>query len=333
MSNDRGAVALVSGAYIWWGSSAIFWNELSSVSPTDQLSYRVITAFLYLTVGVGLLRTSLTRVGIEASLFAPGALRSHLTRRHLLYGAGAAIMISSNWALFLWAVSNGQAVEAALGYFLMPFFSVALGVAILGERLRPLQVAALTLSAVGIVWTVITVGRLPLIAIFVGLTFAVYGFLRKQGPWDALSGVTFETGFLLPVFGASLLIRGIGGSSVFGDGSAYTLLLITLTGLVTIIPLVSFGSAARRVPLAVIGLLQYINPTLQFLVGWQVLGESVGGDRLLGFVWIWVALALIVFDELGSKRPVDGLSASGDQRLVGSTERTTAEKAAVRRER
>lgn len=331
MSSDRSAVALVSMAYMWWGSSAIFWNELSSISPADQLGFRVVTACLYLIAGVGLLRAQLAKRGIEATLFNPGALRSHLTRDHLIYGVGGAIMISSNWALFLWAVSNGQAVEAALGYFLMPLFSVALGVGLLGERLRPLQIVALLLSVVGITWTVVVVGSLPLIAIFVGLTFAIYGFLRKQGPWDAVSGLTFETSFLAPLLAVFLIVRGFTGTSLLGDGTPYTLVLLALTGFVTVVPLLAFGSASRRVPLSVIGLLQYINPTLQFLVGWQVLGETVSNARLVGFVWIWIALALVVYDELSSQRPVDGLAPGSDQGLVGGAEGPASKEPPVRR--
>lgn len=331
MSNDRSAVALVSMAYMWWGSSAIFWNELSSISPADQLGFRVVTAFAYLVIGVGFLRTRLAKKGIEASLFNPGALRSHLTRSHLGYGVGGAVMITANWALFLWAVSNGQAVEAALGYFLMPLFSVALGIGMLGERLRRLQIIALLLSAVGITWTVVVVGSLPVIAILVGLTFAIYGFLRKQGPWDAVSGLTFETAVLAPLFGLTLIVRGVNGTSLFGDGSPATLILLAFTGFVTVVPLLAFGSASRRVPLTVIGLLQYINPTLQFLVGWQVLGESVSNNRLIGFVWIWIALALVVYDELSSQRPVDRVAPGGGQSLIRRAKRSASKEAPVRR--
>ncbi len=325
MGNDRAALGLVSLAYVWWGSSAIFWNELASVSPIDQLGFRVVTAFFYLAVGVRMLRPRLAAKGVDASFFDPGSMRAHLTGGHILYGVGAAMMIASNWALFLWAVSNEQAVDAALGYFLMPIFSVALGVGVLGEKLRSLQLAALILSVVGIVWTVIVVGRLPLISLGVALTFAIYGFLRKQGPWDAVSGLTFETAVVAPFLFVVLVVRGLGGTSPFGDGAPMTLMLIALTGLVTVIPLLAFGSAARRVPLSVIGLLQYMNPTLQFLVGWQVLGESVSSVRLLGFVWIWFALALVVYDEMSSKRPVDGGPSGGDQGVVSHAEGSAPE--------
>ena len=347
------AIGQVSFAYVWWGASAIFWNELGSVAPIDQLSFRVVTAFFYLMVGATIFGRHLAANGVELSLFNGAGLRSHLTSRHLLYGIGAALSIGANWAVFLWAISIGQSVEAAFGYFLMPIMSVALGVGLLGEKLRRLQVGALALSTVGIVWSVVALGRLPWIAILVAATFAIYGLLRKQGPWDSVSGLTFETGLLAPVAAVALVWRSFAGEGITGDATIATFALIALTGVVTAVPLLAFASASRRVPLSVIGLLQYINPTLQFLVGWQVLGESVSGARLAGFAWVWVALVLIVIDEFGSarrdaskrrvdaskrrvdalKRPVDGGAVSSAQRVVGSREGFAPKEASVRRQR
>lgn len=335
-AHDRRATAQVSFAYLWWGGSALFWNELSSVSPLDQLSFRVLTAFIYLAIAVWLVRNRRNAVGSALSNSLPR--NPERTSRHVLYGVGAALSISGNWALFLWAVSNGQAVEAALGYFLMPILSAGLGVGLLGERLRRLQVGALLLSTVGIVWTVVVIGRLPWVAILVGVTFAIYGLLRKQGPWDAVSGLTFETGLLAPFALVVIAIRSLSGEAVLGDGSALTILLLALTGVVTAIPLLAFASAARRVSLTVVGLLQYINPTLQFLVGWQLLGEQVSSARLAGFAWIWVALILIVVDELSANRgdlqgPVDGRTPTSDKRLVRTREGLATEEPSMRRER
>lgn len=302
MTGDQRALALVCSAYLWWGSSAIFWNQLSSVAPVDQLSFRIATAFLTLFVTTRAFLGPLRARGVTASVFTPGAVRAHLTRTHLAYGIGAALAIGANWALFLWAVSTRQAVEAALGYFLMPIFSVALGVGMLGERLRRLQVGAIGLSLVGIVWSVSTVGRLPLIAILIGFSFAIYGLLRKQSPWDPVSGLAFETAFLSPFVLVVLAWRLLSGVSPIGDGRPVTIGLLALTGVITAVPLLAFSSAARRVPLIVLGFLQYINPTLQFLVGWQVLGETVSGTRLIGFAWIWAALVLVVWDEVRTAR-------------------------------
>lgn len=295
MTPTRRATVLVCLAYTWWGCSAIFWRELGSVAPVDQLSFRVITGFAYL---------ALVWVGRRHNPMVA------LTREHFVYGFAACGLIAANWIVFLWAVDNGRAVEAALGYFLMPLFAVALGVGLLGERLRVLQRVALGLAVVGIVWTLVAVGSVPWVSLILGATFALYGWTRKQGPWNAVDGLTFETMVLVPFLLPLLIWRGVGEAAVAGDGNVSTFLLIAATGLVTVVPLLLFASAARQVSLTVVGLLQYINPTLQFLVGWQLFGESVGTARLLGFGWIWAALGLVVVDEVTSKRPVDGRAPS-----------------------
>lgn len=304
MTASKRATLLVVSAYLWWGFSPVFWRQLKSIASLDQLAWRVSLGLLYL-VGVWLWRRQNPLVG--------------LSRRHLMYGVFAAVMIATNWAGFLWAVDNDQTVESALGYFLMPLLSVALGVGLLGEELRPKQWIALALGAIGLVWTIAVVGGVPWVALVVGGSFTAYGWARKQGPWGAADGLTFELTMLTPVFAALLVLRGVDDSvEVSGNGSTTTLLLIALTGLVTVVPLLLFASAARQVPLSVVGLLQYINPVLQFLVGWQLFGEDVRTARLLGFAWIWVALALVVSDEIGSKRPVDGLAPSGGERSIRS---------------
>jgi chloramphenicol-sensitive protein RarD len=304
MNATRRATLLVGAAYVWWGLSAIFWRELGSVAPIDQISWRVLLGAAYLAL-VWTFRRS-------------NPLRS-LTRRHVGYGAIAAVVISANWVAFLWAIDNGQAVEASLGYFLMPLVSVALGVGLLGERLRRRQQVALLLAAIGAVWALYVVGEVPWVAVVLGFSFAVYGWARKQGPWDAVNGLTFELLLISPVVAVLLVVRGLDGrQQITGNGSLSTLLLIALTGLVTIVPLLLFASATKHVSLIVVGLLQYINPVLQFFVGWRILGEDVSRARLIGFVWIWAALVLVVSDELGSKRPVDRRETDRDEGFVRS---------------
>lgn len=303
MTGTRRATLLVAAAYAWWGFSPVFWRELDSVAPLDQVSWRVSLGLAYLLL-VSFWRRS-------------NPLR-YMTRRHVGYGVVSATAIALNWAGFLWAIDNEQAVEAALGYFLMPLLSVALGVGLLGERLRPLQATALLFGVIGMCWTLYVVGTVPWVAVVLGISFTVYGWARKQGPWDAINGLTFELLLIAPIFVGVLMVRAAGENNIAGDGSASTMVLIALTGLVTVVPLLLFASAAKRVPLTVIGMFQYINPTMQFLIGWRLFGEDVTGLRLVGFAWIWMALALVVTDELRSKGPVDGFEPSGEERLVRS---------------
>ena len=291
MNTTRRATLLVGAAYVWWGLSAIFWRELDSVAPIDQTSWRVLLGAAYLVL-VWTFRRS-------------NPMRS-LTLRHVGYGAIAALVIGANWVVFLWAIDNDQAAEASLGDFIMPLVSVALGVGLLGERLRRRQKAALLLGAIGAAWTLYVVGEVPWVAVVLGFSFAVYGWARKQGPWDVVGGLTFELLLIAPVVIVLLVVRGLDGQQqITGNGSTSTLLLIALTGIVTIVPLLLFASATKHVSLTVVGLLQYINPVLQFFVGWKIFGEDVSSARLIGFACIWAALVLVVSDELSSKRPVD----------------------------
>jgi chloramphenicol-sensitive protein RarD len=303
MTSAGRATVLVCFAYTWWGISPVFWRELGSVAALDQLSFRVILAFVCLSL-IWLARRHNPMTG--------------LTRRHLVFGVFSALMISSNWAVFLWAVHNERAVEAALGYFIMPLFSVALGVGLLGERLRLLQVVALVLAIIGIVWTFVVLRTVPWVGLAIGSSFALYGWARKEGPWHALDGLTFETMLLSPVLVVVLAARGSSGVDLGGDGEPRTIALLAITGLVTVVPLVAFASAVRQASLVAIGLLQYINPALQFLVGWRIFDEPVSHGRLWGFAWIWAALALVVVDEIRSKRPIDEVEARAGQRLVRS---------------
>jgi len=320
MTSDRSArraTLLVCVAYCWWGCSALFWRELASVELVDQLSFRVVTGAAYL----GLLWVVRRRNPLR-----------HLTFAHVRFGLFAAACICINWVVFLWALNNDQAVEASLGYFLMPLFAVGLGVWLLGERPRPPQLVALGLAAIGIAWSLVVLGSIPWVALSLGASFALYGWARKHGPWQAVDGLTFEMVVLAPFLLVLVSWRISTGTNVVGDaadGSLWVLVALVCTGLATIVPLLLFASAARQVPLTVVGLLQYINPTLQFLVGWQIFGESVDSGRLLGFSWIWLALALVVADELRSQRPVDGRSSGSDQGLVGPRERSASEEPAV----
>ena len=296
MNNSRRAVIFVILAYSWWGLSAIFWRALDTVAPVDQLGFRVGFGALFLLVW------SLAR-------------RNHpfaeLTPRHMWFGALSAFLIAVNWAVFLWAIDNDQAVEAALGHFLMPLMSVALGVLALGERLSTNQRIALGLATIGLVWTFVVIGAVPWVALALGSSFALYGWARKVGPWNSVDGLTFEMSLVGPFVVGLVLWRAGGGTEVLGDGEVTTMALIVATGFVTIVPLLLFASAARTVSLTAVGLLQYINPTLQFLVGWQLFGEEVTAARLLGFAWIWLALVFVVRGEL---RASQERSATADRR-------------------
>ena len=216
----------------------------------------------------------------------------------------AAVLIAANWALYIWGVNNEHVVETSLGYFVNPVVTVLIGVVVLHERLRRLQWAAVTVGATAVLVLTVDYGRPPWIALGLAGSFAAYGLLKKQvGPRvGALQSLAVETAVIaLPalVFLAVLEARGEGqlGHSGVGHG-----LLLASAGAVTAVPLVFFAAAARRVPLSVLGLLQYLTPVLQFLLGVLLYAEPMPASRLAGFTLIWAALALLTFDSLRQRR-------------------------------
>lgn len=274
---NRG-IALGVGAYVLWGVLPVFWKSLESVDSLEILAHRMVWSFVFLAAIIAL-RGSWSQV---RSLSVATVAR--------LLGAGS--LLALNWATYIWAVNNGHIVESSLGYFINPLLNVLLGVLILRERLEPVQWLAVAIAAIGVAYMTISVGSLPWIALVLASSFAIYALLKKRmrgvGPIESLA---VEVALVLVPALIFLTILGVGGEGAFGaDGVRITVLLV-LTGVATALPLVLFGAAAGLIKLSTIGLLQYIAPSLQFLIGVFVYGEVVG-DRLIGFVLVWFALAL-----------------------------------------
>jgi chloramphenicol-sensitive protein RarD len=218
-------------------------------------------------------------------------------RTLLVYGL-AATLLSVNWLTYIWAVNAGRIVETSLGYFINPLVSVLLGVVFLGERLRRAQWVAVALAASGVGWLTWQHGALPWVALVLAVTFALYGFLKKTASLGALHGLTLETALLwLPAL-AYLGVQEASHQGRLGHTDAVTNVLLVLTGLVTALPLLMFAAAARRVTLSTIGLLQYVAPTCQLLIGVGVYREPFDRARLAGFLLIWAALGLYSAESL-----------------------------------
>jgi chloramphenicol-sensitive protein RarD len=244
------------GAYIFWGLFPIYWKLLAGVPPLQLLGHRIFWSFLLL-FGI----VQIARQGRE--------FRAALNRRVLLLYSVAAILISINWLTYVWAIGAGYIVETSLGYFINPLLSVLLGVVFLRERLRPLQWLPIGLATVGVLY----------------LTFAYgsYGLVKKTAPLGALHGLTLETGILfIPALGF-LIITEISGTGAFPHSSTLINLLLVGAGLVTVIPLIMFATAVKLIPLTMTGVLQYINPTMQFLLGVVIYKEPFDHHRLIGF--------------------------------------------------
>lgn len=277
--NNKG-ILYALGAYTIWGILPVYWKALESVPPLQILGHRVVWSFGLLAILI-LGRREAKSLGKVLS-----------SRRVMLFGAMAAGLLGVNWLVYIWAVNNGHIVESSLGYFINPLISVLLGVLFFKERLRPLQWAAVGLAACGVIYLTIRSGTLPWISLALALTFGFYGLLKKSSPLEALPGLGLEMAIMfLPALTYLLFVQ-VQGSGAFGHASAETNLLLAFTGVITAMPILMFGMAARSIPLTLVGLLQYIAPTCQFLLGVLAYGEPFSHDRLIGFSVIWLALLL-----------------------------------------
>lgn len=290
MANNRRGLLYGVAAFGLWGVLPMYWRLLEPATPVEILAHR----FLWSLVVVA---------GILAVTRNWGWLRRYAGQpRVLAMLALAAVLMAVNWAAYIYGVNSGNVIETALGYFINPLVTVLIGAIVLGERLRPTQWAAVGLASVAAAVLTIDYGRLPWIALTLAGTFAIYGLLKKKAGAGAVEGLTVETAVIaLPAL-AYLTLLEAGGRGTFGHVSVGHTLLMVGTGIVTAIPLLFFGAAATRVPLSTLGLLQYLAPSLQFLIGVLILREPMPASRLAGFVLVWLALLVFTADGLAHRR-------------------------------
>ena len=274
-------------AYIAWGLFPIYFHALARIDAFEIVLHRSLWAFVFVW---GLL------VALRRLQWVPGVVRQpRLVAQFVL----SALLLSANWLLYVWAVNHGHVVEASLGYFVTPLVNVLLGTWVLGERPRRLQWLAVGVAAAGVLWLTLMLGRPPWIALGLAASFGSYGLLRKTAPLGALEGLAVETAVIAPValVGLALLSAPHGGlPGLFAglDGAIIGWLLFA--GPLTAIPLLLFAAGARRITLATLGTLQYVSPTIQFLLGVTFFGEPLQGTRVAGFVLIWLALVIYSAD-------------------------------------
>ena len=287
LENTRRGIIAGIGAYLIWGLVPIFFKQIAEVPADEIIAHRVIWAMLLMTALIG---------------FGRGfgdALRIARIPRQLARIALAAALVISNWLVFVWGVNNGHVLETSLGYFILPLLNVALGVLVLKERLRPLQWLAVLLAAIGVSIEAVRAGGLPWIALVLAGTFGIYGLLRKQLPLDAASGLFLETVCMTPLALAWLAWVVASGHSHFGTGPTLLNgreLMLIATGAVTAVPLLLFAVAARRLPLSMMAFLQYIAPSITFLLAVLVYHEPLDTTRALAFAAIWLGLAVYTAD-------------------------------------
>jgi chloramphenicol-sensitive protein RarD len=285
----RRGVLAATLAFVIWGLAPIYFKAVGVVPASEIVAHRVIWSVLFLAALLMLRKQA-------------GALRAVLHDRRLLATLFlTAVLTGGNWLVFVWAVTHERVLEGSLGYFINPLLSVLLGRIFLGERLRPWQKLAVAIAAAGVLWRVVAVGQLPLIALFLALTFGFYGLLRKRTPVDAITGLFVETLLVLPLALAWLAWRGHTGELFWGVDRQVEALL-PIAGVLTATPLMLFAVGARRLPLATVGFLQYIAPSLNFLLAIFVFHEAFDTARLIGFALIWVALAVYSVDLVRAGR-------------------------------
>ena len=284
---NRGVV-VATMAYVLWGLSPIYWRAVDSVSASDIVIHRVLT----------------TAVLLGAFQFAGhtfGRVRAVVAdpRARWMFVLTAVLLVS-NWLVFVWAVNDDRVLETSLGYFINPLASVVIGVVVLKERLRPGPMLAVGIAACGVVVLTIDVGTAPWVSLFLAATFALYGLVRKISPAGSLDGLTLEMFVLFPFALVILLFLAGSGESVLTTSSVGMNVWLLGAGVVTAAPLLLFASAVRQIELWLVGMLQFIAPTIQFFLGAVVWNEPWSGGQAAGFIIIWLALAVFVLEPLVS---------------------------------
>lgn len=287
----RSGIIYAALAFFCWGLFPIYFHALGEVPPLQILAHRMLWSLAFLLILLLLRRDwKWLQVVRQPRVFFSFVL--------------SALLLSANWLVYIWSVMNHHVIEASLGYFINPLVNIVLGYLILKERMRPLQWAAIGVAALGVCWLTWQAGTVPWIALFLALSFGGYGLLRKTAALGPLEGLSFETIVLFPLAAGYVIWLTVQGQNVFiNTASDSTRWLLIMAGPLTAIPLLLFATGARKIPLSILGLLQYLSPTLQFLLGVWLFKEAFSADRLVGFVLIWSALALFAGEGLLRRQP------------------------------
>lgn len=299
----RSGIAAALCAFTIWGLSPLYFKAVGALPALDIVVHRIVWSVLLLALLLGLRRG-----------FGPLAATVRGQPRLLATLLLTAALTSGNWLAFVWAINAGRTLEASLGYFINPLVSVLLGALFLGERLRRWQLAAVGIATAGVIVRIGQVGSLPWIALFLALTFGLYGLLRKRAPIDPVGGLFVETALLLPL---ALAYLGWQAASATMPRAVLAELawLLPLAGLITALPLMLFAHGARELPLATVGFLQYVAPTLNFVLAVAVFREPFDAGRLAAFALIWIALVLYSVDLWRASRKAPGPPARASGKL------------------
>jgi chloramphenicol-sensitive protein RarD len=290
VSEHRRGFLMGVAAYAMWGLFPLYWRLLEPAGAVEILAHRVVWSLVTMVVLV---------VALRRTPYLRAILRD---RRVVVLLVLAAVVIGFNWGGFIYGVNQGRVVEVSLGYFINPLVTVLLGVLVLGERLRPLQWGAIGVAVVAVVILAVDYGHPPWIALLLAGSFGTYGLAKKKADVEAVESLTFETVVLTPLALAYIWFLSATGDSNFSNHGVGHALLLVSTGLVTAIPLICFGAAAIRIPMTTLGLLQYLAPTIQFVLGLIVFDEQMTTVKWIGFTLVWSALAIFTLEAIRHRR-------------------------------
>ncbi|MBT3756453.1 MAG: EamA family transporter RarD [Candidatus Cloacimonetes bacterium] len=282
---SKGALFAI-GAYVLWGLLPLFWKILEDVPAFQILCHRISWSLVFL------LFIQIVRKNFN---WLKSAFKN---KRTVITFFTTSVLLSANWFTYIWAVNNGRTIEASLGYFINPLLSVMLGVFFLRERPDRWSWIAISLAFIGIIYTIIVYGSVPWVALVLAGSFSIYGLLRKQAVLNSIQGLTFETLLLFLPATAMLIYFEIKGIGSFGHVSLTKNFYLFFAGVATSIPLILFATAARRIELTTLGILQYIAPTLQLFIGLFIFKEDLSRSNLIGFSFVWVALIIYTINNI-----------------------------------
>jgi len=284
-------ILYATGAFLCWGLFPLYFHAIGEVPPIEILAHRMLWSLLFLVIVL---------TARSQWRWLPDVIRKPKVVASFI---ASAVLLSANWFMYIWAVNNGHVIDASLGYFINPLVNVLLGQIVLKEKLRRGQWLAVAIAASGVAWLTIQAGQLPWIALILGITFGGYGLLRKTAALAALEGLSFETMILFPVALVYVVWLTLHGQNAFlNTPSNTTRWLLVAAGPITAIPLILFAAGARRISMAVLGMLQYLSPSMQMLLGLWVFHEAFSPERMAGFIVVWSALIVYMGEGLWTSR-------------------------------
>ncbi|MBC2579156.1 EamA family transporter RarD [Clostridium sp. DJ247] len=291
MSNEKTAgVIYAVAAYVLWGILPIYWKFINSVFSIEILSNRIAWAFVFMIVIIAATKQweNLKRIARD--------------KKQMFYIFIASILIAFNWGSYIWAVNSDKIVDSSLGYYINPLFAVVLGVVIFKEKLSFWQGVALSMASIGVIIKTLQYGKIPWISLGLAISFGLYGAIKKSIKANSIVGLTLETTMLTPIAAAYIASRQFSGLGAFEREGAVVILLLIGSGIVTAVPLLLFASRAKRLPMSVLGFTQYISPTISLLIGIFVYHEGFTAMDMIGFGFIWAALAIYSLSQMSLTR-------------------------------